>query len=67
MVSAGLRSMFEEFFIKIPSYARFYIQRSILPNERSANLKKNYWGWFSLVPMALFYFGKNFLPNILCA
>ena len=67
MVCAGLRSMFEEFFIKIPSYARFNKLRSILSNERSANLKENYWGWFSLVPMALFYFGKNSLPNILRA
>ena len=67
MVCVGLRSMFEEFFIKIPSYARSNKVHSILSNERLANLKKNYWGWFSLEPMALFYFGKNFLPNILCA
>ena len=34
--------MFEEFFIKIPSYARFNKVRRVLSNEWLANLKKNY-------------------------
>ena len=53
MVCAGLRSMFEEFFIKIPSYARSNKLRSVLSNEWLANLKKNY--------LTSGFFGTQFL------